>query len=113
MWFQDNLVFNMATKKDKILRVVQAKSSDDGKGIARVDPALMRILELNQGDTAIVEGGRATAVTVYTGYAEGENRGIVRIDATTRKSAVVGLDDKVSIRKVVPKPATKAALAPP
>jgi transitional endoplasmic reticulum ATPase len=102
----------MATKKDKILRVVQAKSSDDGKGIARVDPALMRILELNQGDTAVVEGTRATAVTVYTGYAEDENRGTVRIDATIRKNAGVGLDEKVSIRKVVPKPATKATLAP-
>jgi len=102
----------MADKKDKILRVVQAKSSDDGKGIARVDPALMRILELNQGDTAVVEGTRATAVTVYTGYAEDENRGTVRIDATIRKNASAGLDEKVSIRKVVPKPVTKATLAP-
>ena len=32
--------------KEKILRVVQAKSADDGKGVARVDPALMDILDL-------------------------------------------------------------------
>jgi transitional endoplasmic reticulum ATPase len=102
----------MAEKKEKILRVVQAKSSDDGKGIARVDPALMRILQLSQGDTAIVEGTRATAVTVYTGYPEDENRGTVRIDGSTRKNAGVGLDEKVSIKKVVPKPATKVTLAP-
>ncbi|MCX6658744.1 MAG: CDC48 family AAA ATPase, partial [Euryarchaeota archaeon] len=102
----------MPEKKEKILRVVQAKSSDDGKGIARVDPALMRILQLSQGDTAIVEGTRATAVTVYTGYPEDENRGTVRIDGSTRKNAGVGLDEKVSIKKVVPKPATKVTLAP-
>ena len=102
----------MAEKKEKILRVVQAKSSDDGKGIARVDPALMKILQLSQGDTAIVEGTRATAVTVYTGYPEDENRGTVRIDGSTRKNAGVGLDEKVSIKKVVPKPATKVTLAP-
>jgi len=99
-------------KKDKILRVVQAKSGDDGKGIARIDPALMRILELNQGDTVIVEGTRTTAVTVYTGYPEDENRGIIRIDGAIRKNAGVGLDEKVGIRKIVPKPATKVTLAP-
>lgn len=102
----------MPAKKDKILRVVQAKSGDDGRGIARVDPALMRILELNQGDTAMIEGTRSTAVTVYNGYPEDENRGTIRIDGVTRKNAGVGLDEKVAIRKIVPKPATKVMLAP-
>jgi transitional endoplasmic reticulum ATPase len=102
----------MAEKKDKILRVVQAKSSDDGRGIARIDPALLSLLELTQGDTAIIEGTRATVVTVYSGYPEDENRGTIRIDGAIRKNAGVGLDEKVSIRKVVPKPATKVTLAP-
>jgi len=102
----------MAIKKERILRVVQAKSGDDGKGIARVDPALMRILELSQGDTVIIEGTRSTAVTVYQGYPEDENRGTIRIDGAIRKNAGVGLDEKVAIRKVVPKPATKVTLAP-
>jgi transitional endoplasmic reticulum ATPase len=100
------------TKVEKILRVVQAKSTDDGKGMARVDPALMKILELSQGDTAVVEGTRATAVTVYNGYSEDENRGTIRIDGTIRKNAGAGLDEKVSIRKVTPKNATKATFAP-
>ena len=100
------------TKVEKVLRVVQAKSTDDGKGMARVDPALMKILELSQGDTAVVEGTRATAVTVYNGYSEDENRGTIRIDGTIRKNAGAGLDEKVSIRKVTPKNATKATFAP-
>ena len=100
------------TKVEKILRVVQAKSTDDGKGMARVDPALMKILELSQGDTAVVEGTRTTAVTVYNGYSEDENRGTIRIDGTIRKNAGAGLDEKVSIRKVTPKNATKATFAP-
>jgi len=102
----------MPAKKDKILRVVQAKSGDDGRGIARVDPALMRILDLNQGDIAMIEGTRSTAVTVYNGYPEDENRGTIRIDGVTRKNAGVGLDEKVAIRKISPKPATKVTLAP-
>src|SRR5512137_1842913 len=102
----------MPDKKEKILRVVQAKSGDDGRGIARIDPALMRILELSQGDIVMIEGSRSTAVTVYSGYAEDENRGTIRIDGAIRKNAGVGLDEKVSIRKVVPKPVTKVTLAP-
>jgi len=102
----------MSAKREKILRVVQAKSGDDGKGIARVDPALMRILELSQGDTVIIEGSKPTAITAYNGYPEDENRGTIRIDGATRKNAGVGLDEKVAIRKVVPKPATKVTLAP-
>ncbi len=102
----------MSNKKEKILRVVQAKSADDGKGIARVDPALMRILELNQGETVVIEGTKSTVATVFTGYPEDENRGTIRIDGTIRKNAGVGLDEKVGIRKTVPKPATKVVLAP-
>ncbi len=98
--------------KEKILRVVQAKTADDGKGIARVDPALMKILKLNQGDTVMIEGTRNTVVTVYVGYPEDENRGTIRIDGVTRKNAGVGLDEKLAIRKIVPKPATKVTLAP-
>src|SRR5512136_1372635 len=102
----------MVEKKEKILRVVQAKSADDGKGLARIDPALLKILELNPGETVVIEGSKSTAVTVYAGYPEDENRGTIRIDGTIRKNAGVGLDDKVGIRKVVPKPANKVTFAP-
>jgi len=102
----------MSAKKEKILRVVQAKSGDDGKGIARIDPTIMKILELSQGEIVMIEGSKGTAVTVYNGYPEDENRGTIRIDGSTRKNAGVGLDDKVSLRKIVPKPATKVTLAP-
>ena len=102
----------MAERKEKILRVVQAKSADDGKGLARIDPALMKILGLEQGDTIVIEGTKSTAATAYSGFLEDENRGIIRIDGTIRKNAGVSIDDKVGIRKVVPKPANKVTLAP-
>ena len=102
----------MPSKKEKILRVVQAKSADDGKGIARIDPAIMKILELSQGDIVMIEGARDTAAIAYTGYPEDENRGTIRIDGTIRKNAGAGLDEKVGLRKIVPKPATKVTFAP-
>jgi len=99
-------------KREKILRVVQAKSADDGKGVARIDPALMDILELSPGEVVILEGTKNTAVTVFEGYPDDENRGTIRIDGTTRKNVGAGLDDKIGIRKIVPKAATKLTLAP-
>ena len=102
----------MTSKKEKILRVVQAKSADDGKGVARIDPAIMKILDLSQGDIVMIEGTRDTAAIAYTGYPEDENRGTIRIDGTIRKNSGVGLDEKVGLRKIVPKPTTKVTLAP-
>ena len=99
-------------QKDKIIRVIQAKAKDDGQGIARVDPELMKILHLEDGDTIVIEGARKTVATLRTGYSEDENRGTVRIDSVTRRNAGVGLDEKVSVRKIAPKPANKVTLAP-
>jgi len=99
-------------KKDKIIRVIQAKTQDDGKGIARMDPELMKILQLEDGDYVVVEGVKKTVAVLRTGYAEDENRGIIRIDSITRRNAGVGLDEKVSVRKITPRSAKRISLAP-
>lgn len=99
-------------KKDKIIRVIQAKTQDDGKGIARMDPELMKILQLEDGDYVIVEGVKKTVAVLRSGYTEDENRGIIRIDSTTRRNAGVGLDEKVSVRKIKPRDAKRISLAP-
>jgi len=99
-------------KKDKIIRVIQAKTQDDGKGVARMDPELMKILQLEDGDYVVVEGVKKTVAVLRTGYAEDENRGIIRIDSITRRNAGVGLDEKVSVRKITPRSAKRISLAP-
>jgi transitional endoplasmic reticulum ATPase len=99
-------------QKDKIIRVIQAKTKDDGQGIARIDPELMKILHLEDGETVVIEGTRKTVATLRAGYSEDENRGTIRIDSVTRRNAGVGLDEKISVRKITPKPANKITLAP-
>jgi transitional endoplasmic reticulum ATPase len=99
-------------QKDKIIRVIQAKTKDDGQGIARMDPELMNILHLEDGDFVVIEGTKKTVATLRTGYTEDENRGTIRIDSVTRRNAGVGLDEKVSVRKTTPKPANRITLAP-
>ncbi|MFQ5986233.1 MAG: CDC48 family AAA ATPase [Thermoplasmata archaeon] len=97
---------------EKVLRVTEAKTKDVGRGIARLDPAVMKALGLNTGDIISIEGKKRTAAVCWPGYPEDENRGVIRIDGNMRRNAGVGIDEKVGIRKIAAKPATKVTLAP-
>ncbi len=99
------------SEDDKILRVAEAKPKDVGRGIARIDPAVVNILGLTTGDVILVEGKRKTVAICWPGYPEDENRGIIRIDGSIRKNADVGIDEKVGIRKTKAKMAEKVKLA--
>ena len=97
---------------EKFLRVSEARQRDVGKGVARIDPALMPLLKLKDGDPVILEGKKRTALQVFKGYPEDENRGIVRIDGNARRNASVGIDEKVGLRKVDARPVEKITFAP-
>ncbi|HLE54524.1 MAG TPA: CDC48 family AAA ATPase [Thermoplasmata archaeon] len=98
--------------REKFLRVAEAKPADAGRGIVRVDPEVLKIIELQEGDVVLVEGGKVTAATVRRGYPEDANRGTIRMDGMQRRNADVGIDDKVGLRKAVARPAEKLSLAP-
>lgn len=97
---------------EKVLRVAEARTKDVGRGIARIDPAVMKVLGLTPGDIIIVEGKKITAAICWHGYPEDENRGIIRIDGNLRRNAEVGIDEKVGVRKVKADHADKVTLAP-
>ncbi|MFQ6012096.1 MAG: CDC48 family AAA ATPase [Thermoplasmata archaeon] len=97
---------------EKVLRVTEAKTKDVGRGIARLDPAVMKVLGLTPGDIITIEGKKRTAAICWPGYPEDENRGVIRMDGNMRRNAEVGIDEKVGVRKVVAKPAAKVTLAP-
>lgn len=97
---------------EKVLKVAEARSKDAGRGIARIDPAIMDILEITAGDVIQIEGKKRTVAIVWPGYPEDGNRGLIRVDGTIRRNAEVGIDDKVAIKKVTVKPASKITFAP-
>ena len=97
---------------EKFLRVSEAKPSDAGKGIVRVDPEVLKFLELREDDVVLVEGGKTTAAILRRGYPEDANRGLIRMDGMQRHNADVGIDDKVGLRKALARPAERLALAP-
>src|SRR5256886_11647966 len=97
----------MAAGREKFLRVAEAKPADAGRGIVRIDPEVMKILELKEGDIVLIEGTKSTAAGVRRGYPEDANRGDIRMDGMQRRNAGVGIDDKVGLRKALARPAEK------
>ncbi|MBQ2762555.1 MAG: CDC48 family AAA ATPase [Candidatus Methanomethylophilaceae archaeon] len=98
--------------KDKALKVAELKSGEAGRGVARMDPELMRILDLRVGDIIQVDGVRKTAVKILAGGPEDANMGLIRLDGSTRRNAGIGIDDRVDVKKITAKDADKITFAP-
>ncbi len=94
------------------LRVAEALSTDVGRGIARVDPAVVESLNLQTGDAIEVVGKKRTFALIWPAYPRDTGRGLIRIDGYTRENAGVSLDDRVKVRKVTAKYAEVVKLAP-
>lgn len=97
---------------DKAIKVAELKPGEAGKGVARLDPELMDILELKAGDILQIYGSKKTAVKVLRGYPEDANRGIIRIDGSTRRNAGTSIDERVAVKKVIAKNAEKIIFSP-
>ena len=95
-----------------MLKVMEARPHDVGRGMARIDPDIMEELELQTGDALLIEGSKKTGVLCYPGYPEDKGKGGIRIDGSSRRNAGVGIDDKVRLRKITPKRAKKIIFAP-
>ena len=94
------------------LRVAEARSHDVGRGIARIDPEVARKLGLTSGDVVEISGKRKTVALCWAGYSEDAGKGVIRIDGYIRRNAGVSIDEKVTIRKIEAKKASKITLAP-
>ncbi|MEF8874395.1 MAG: CDC48 family AAA ATPase [Candidatus Thermoplasmatota archaeon] len=99
-------------KDEKVLKVAEAKSSDVGRGLARIDPEVKERLDLKSGDIILIYGNKQTAAKVWPGDESDRNTGIIRIDGPTRRNAGIKIDEKVGIEKVEPVTAKKVTFAP-
>jgi len=103
------------TKNDNkklVLKVKEALSKDVGRAIARIDPEDMKALGLDVGDVIELEGKRKTAAKAMPCYADDRGKKIIQMDGIARENAQIGLDEKVNIRKINSKPASKITLLP-
>ena len=94
------------------LRVAEAPARDVGRSIARLDTETMRRINVTTGDIIEIIGKRMTAATVWPAYPQDEKKGLIRIDAITRKNAGVGIGDYVTVRRATVKKAKRIVFAP-
>lgn len=95
-----------------ILKATEARGQDVGRGITRLDPKDMDKIKASVGDIIELEGKRKTVAKVMPAYIEERDKGIIQMDGITRENGQIGLDEKVKIKKVDYKPATKIILTP-
>jgi transitional endoplasmic reticulum ATPase len=94
------------------LKVIEARPSDVGRGIARVDPAIFREKGWQAGDVLSIQGKKKTAALLWPGYPDDTGTGVLRLDGNTRRNASVGIDDKVPVKIVQAAPAEAVVFAP-
>lgn len=94
------------------LRVAESLSKDVGRGIARLDPDVLKRMNLQVGDTVKVGGKRDTVARAMPTYPDARGKRIVQIDGLLRHNAGVGLDQQVVLSPVTSKPARKILLRP-
>ncbi|OYT35859.1 ATPase [Candidatus Pacearchaeota archaeon ex4484_71] len=94
------------------LKVVEALQDDAYKGIARIDPEIMRKLDLRRGDVIAIKGQRETVAIVDRAYPADMGEKIIRIDGILRRNARVGIGDVVKISEGRFKEAKKVTIAP-
>jgi transitional endoplasmic reticulum ATPase len=98
---------------DKItLRVAEAPPNLVGRGIAVVDPKVMEDQGWQSGDVVEITGARKAYAKAWTGQTVEYGRGLIRIDGLTRNNAGTGIDDRVEVRRVESRPASRLTLYP-
>jgi transitional endoplasmic reticulum ATPase len=102
----------MDEKHNNQLTVAKAYPNDAGRGIARLDPHTLMVLQLVPGDIIEIEGKKRTSAKVWRADRNDWEQNIVRIDGFIRQNAGVGIGDSVKIKKAEVKPAEKVVLAP-
>jgi len=94
------------------LKVGEARPSDVGRGIARVDQAVIYNAGWQAGDVLSVTGKKKTAALLLPGYPEDTGTGIVRLDGNIRRNAGVSIDDRVPVKIIKSALAAKVVFAP-
>lgn len=95
-----------------VLTAVEARATDVGRGIGRIDPKDLASLGLEVGDVVLVRGKRPAPVKVMPAYPQERGKGVVQIDGITRENVQAGLGDQVQVEKISHQVAATVVLAP-
>ena len=101
----------MGDKENYIsLKVCETLSKDVGRGIARIDPATMKYLELEAGDILELTGKKTSVAKIMPIQASMRGQDLIQIDGCTRENAGISIGEKAIIKKTKYKKAEKVTL---
>jgi len=101
----------MSSNTSMKLRVIEARTRDVGRKIARISEEAMRSLRLETGDYVEVQGTKGSSILqAMPAYDIGPAE--IRVDGYTRNTIGVSIGDEVVVKKAQVSPATKVILAP-
>jgi len=87
----------------KTVRIKDAYKGDAGRGRIRIDPLVIKEMNLKTADVIEIVHpivGKKTAALLYPGKDEDKGSNCVRIDSSLRRNLNASLDDNVEIRRI-------------
>ena len=94
------------------LTVADVTKGDIGKGIARINEDSRKLIGVVPGDYVEITGNKRTIAVVSKSFKADENKSILRIDAFTRASAGLVINDQALVGRAEVHDAEMIALAP-
>ncbi|MCW4049714.1 MAG: CDC48 family AAA ATPase [Candidatus Bathyarchaeota archaeon] len=94
------------------LRVAEAPQNLVGRGIAVIDPKVMKDNGWQSGQVVEITGQRKTYAKIWPGQTQDYGSGVIRIDGITRNNAGIGIDDRVNLIIAESRPASSLTLYP-
>lgn len=83
------------------LRIAETDPKFVGRGVALVDPKVMKDLDLSTGEVVEISSNRKnTHVLLWSSQHQDYGKKLIRIDGYTRNNLGVGIDDNVIIKRV-------------
>jgi transitional endoplasmic reticulum ATPase len=99
-------------RKTLVLRVIDARPEDIGRGIAKLAPEDLEALGLAIGDIVSLTGKRRTVAKAMRTYVKDTNKGFMALDQVLRTNAQTALAEQVTVQKLAAQTAQRVVLAP-
>jgi transitional endoplasmic reticulum ATPase len=95
-----------------VLRVIDARPEDIGRGIAKLAPEDLETLGLAIGDMISLMGKRRTVAKAMRTYVKDTNKGFIALDQVLRANAQTALAEQVTVQKIDVQTAQRVVLSP-
>ena len=93
-------------------RVQDAMPEDVGQGYIRIDSEDLEKLGANLGDIVEIQGRKTTVAKIVPCYTQFKKQNVVLMESIIRENAGVGIDERVTIKKIFWQPAKTIILSP-